>query len=534
MKNKKAIVGLGAVAALLLGVATSTAYLTDDSSDSNVMTVGNVKIEQLEYERVVDEDGKWVVENGMEKIQPYTQNKPIVPAVYKDGIIKWDDRNGSSDYYQTWEQINAPGKNQLFDESVRNVVDKFIFVKNTGRKDAYYRTIVAIEDPEGINENAIHINDTGLDKFEKNYIGHTVINGTRYYVIEYLYTDILAPGAISYPSFLQAFLDPITSNKDVELFGNTFEILAVSQAVQTDGFDSAKEALTEAFGEVTKSNAAEWFGDSLIIIRNGEEQKLTDALSNGKSVYIHEEVDLISTVAENGAVNIDAQGATAILNGGENGVYGYLSLAFDDGATADIKNLNVTGVGFVELGHHGGNQSTINRGTYNVENLEIKDLVATLPIAGKNIVAAFSHYGEAILTDCIMIGTTSAVDGYTAYDAGFTNKTTTTINGGEYGKIYLWEHAHVTINDAEVDTIDTTAIKTSDLGKLTVGSGTTVERINLRAIKSYPHRVIIKAGAKVKTLDLSTATIDSKVVIEDITSVENIINPNGITILSTE
>ena len=188
MKNKKAIIGLGAIATLLFGVASSIAYLTDTESDVNVMTVGNVKIAQLEYERVVDEDGKWVVENGMEKLQPYTQNKPIAPAVYKDGNVKWDDRKNddNSDYYQKWTQIGASGANQLFDDSVKNVIDKFIFVENTGRKDAYYRTIVAIEEPEGVYENAIHINDTGLNKFVKNYIGHTVINGTRFYLIEYL------------------------------------------------------------------------------------------------------------------------------------------------------------------------------------------------------------------------------------------------------------------------------------------------------------------------------------------------------------
>ena len=111
MKNKKAIIGLGAIATLLFGVATSIAYLTDTDTTVNVMTVGNVKIAQLEYERVVDENGNWVVENGMEKLQPYTQNKPISPAVYKDGSVKWDDRKNDdgSDYYQKWvlqEQIN--------------------------------------------------------------------------------------------------------------------------------------------------------------------------------------------------------------------------------------------------------------------------------------------------------------------------------------------------------------------------------------------------------------------------------------------
>ena len=313
MKNKKAIIGLGAIATLLFGVASSIAYLTDTESDVNVMTVGNVKISQLEYERVVDANGNWVVENGMEKLQPYTQNKPISPAVYKDGTVKWDDRKDANgnDYYQTWSQIEAPGANQLFDDSVKNVIDKFIFVENTGRKDAYYRTIVAIEEPEGVYENAIHINDTGLNKFVKNYIGHTVINGTRFYLIEYLYTEKLTAGEISRPSFLQAFLDPKTSNEDVELFGDTFEILAVSQAVQTDGFDSAKEALDEAFG-VTTTTHHPWLEGFEMPRFVSTENELAQALQEGGNIVLESDIELSEKlmVAREAVVNLDLNGHT--------------------------------------------------------------------------------------------------------------------------------------------------------------------------------------------------------------------------------
>ena len=45
------------VAALAIG--GTIAYLQDSDSDVNVMTLGNVKIEQHEYERVVNEDGTY-------------------------------------------------------------------------------------------------------------------------------------------------------------------------------------------------------------------------------------------------------------------------------------------------------------------------------------------------------------------------------------------------------------------------------------------------------------------------------------------
>ena len=48
------------VAALAIG--GTVAYLQDDDSDVNVMTLGNVSIEQHEYERVVNADGTFATD----------------------------------------------------------------------------------------------------------------------------------------------------------------------------------------------------------------------------------------------------------------------------------------------------------------------------------------------------------------------------------------------------------------------------------------------------------------------------------------
>lgn len=530
MKNKKAIIGLGALAVMLFGVASSIAYLTDTDTTVNVMTVGNVKIEQLEYERVLDANG-----NATSELQPYSQLKPIVPAVYKTSTNTED----WADELFDWSSVGAPGNSKVFHEDMKNVIDKFVLVKNTGKKDAYVRTIIAIEDPLALpKDHPIHINHD-----DKNYkvvnLGTVKIKDVEYSVLEYTYNEAISAGEATRPSLMQVFLDPKATNEDVALFGDTFEILAISQAVQTDGFDSAKEALDEAFGETNATNVIEWFGGLSVVVENGTEEQMAEQISNalqsGQNVIVDENVDIVTVEKDNnGEYNYDAAGATVTLNGEGAGNYGYLSLAYDKDSKAVVENLNVTGSGFVELGHHGGTQATINRGEYTVNNLVIKDFVATLGVSGKNIASAFTHYGVATLTDCVMTGTTTEISGYKAYDAGFVNSTNTTINGGEYGKMYLFEQAHVTINNAKVGTIDSQAIKTSNLGKLTVGSGTTVERINLRAIGGYAHQVVIKAGSKVNTLDLTNAKTTSKIVIEDSTSVENIINPNGITILSAE
>ena len=64
-----------------LAVSGTLAYLQDDDSDVNVMTLGNVYIEQHEYEREVDADGNYVTDtNYGNKLKEYTQGKPLLPA----------------------------------------------------------------------------------------------------------------------------------------------------------------------------------------------------------------------------------------------------------------------------------------------------------------------------------------------------------------------------------------------------------------------------------------------------------------------
>ena len=158
MKKRSLLMILALALSLTLAIGGTLAYLQDTDADVNVMTLGDVHIEQHEYERVVDEDGNWVSTGETDKygytpdkIKEFTQGKPLYPAVFTDGVIKWDDRNGSENasgtgsHQQSWGQIGAPGSNQLFDASVKNAIDKFVFVENTGKSDAYVRTWIAME-----------------------------------------------------------------------------------------------------------------------------------------------------------------------------------------------------------------------------------------------------------------------------------------------------------------------------------------------------------------------------------------------------
>ncbi|MBE6856613.1 MAG: hypothetical protein E7500_04190 [Ruminococcus sp.] len=234
MKNlkKKALMAGSYVAVAALAVGGTFAYLTDSDKDTNTMPAGNVSIEQIEQER--DENGNLV---------DFTQGKVAIPAV---GPIEWAD-----------ETVNVNGVDcKVFTDELSNVIDKIVTVENTGRTDAYVRTLVAIEAPDYDPNDLIHINHIeGFDEMIPLEIG-----GVKYVVFNFTYDKAIAPGNISAPSLMQVFLDAEATNEDVAKFGDTWDILVLSQAVQADANLSAAEMLEEAFGDVA-ANAADWFAD---------------------------------------------------------------------------------------------------------------------------------------------------------------------------------------------------------------------------------------------------------------------------------
>lgn len=235
MKKKIVIVAL-TVALLATCFAGTYAYLMDDDYATNVMTMGNVAIEQIEQERG---------ENGLVN---FTQNKPAYPAV---GTIAWAD-----------EAITVGGGNQkVFHDGLKNVVDKFVFVRNTGKSDAYVRTIIALEAPNYDPNDLIHANCNDTDGVTMTPWTAVDINGVKFVYAVFTYTDALAKGKETPVSLAQVFLDKAATNDDCAAFGDTWEILTLSQAVQAAGFDNAELALNTAFGAADAANVADWFED---------------------------------------------------------------------------------------------------------------------------------------------------------------------------------------------------------------------------------------------------------------------------------
>ncbi len=305
MKKKILAVAIAAIMLLTAVASISLAYLTDTDEQDNVFTIGNVKIDQLEYERI-KEDGKYT-----NKIKPFTDKQKIFPAVYDlpkelggDPARMYDLK--VNDYTITLGVRTFP-----------NYVDKIVTVKNTGNSDAYVRTIIAVpvnpnEDASdgNVSENWIHWNaisdsDTntpngwyygttenqeeyptmegGRPDYSKHYIVKNVeINGKNYDLTVITNVLPLEPGDETAPNMVGFYLDNdlnyeddpedgaedgwympygdedgryyvISAAEANEGLANKV-ILVATQAVQCEGFTDAWQAFAASFGEITETN----------------------------------------------------------------------------------------------------------------------------------------------------------------------------------------------------------------------------------------------------------------------------------------
>lgn len=265
------VVGLSVSA----GVAGTLAYLQSEDSDVNVMTLGNVKIEQHEYQRKVNEDGTFKTDtiDGVTSyvLEEFEDNKPLLPsAIDTETWVGWD-------YDSTMvrmTQVDSYGGMQVFFEA-SNAQDKFVTVENTGKTDAYIRTFVAIEVGEA---DPALIGTSYHFTWKSSEIGLIEIDGNKYFVNEYVYkggqlsdgtwrheNGILPAGDTSYPNLSQVYIHSKAENTDMDAIdGNKngkLDILVLSQAIQAEGFETAEKAFAAGFpmGD-SNINLASWFG----------------------------------------------------------------------------------------------------------------------------------------------------------------------------------------------------------------------------------------------------------------------------------
>ena len=246
---KKKITAIFLCVALLATaiVGASLAYFTDTDNETNTFTVGNVKIDLIEKER----DGKG-----------FTQGKKLYPIV------------GS-----------AQGeKDALGMPTAKNYVDKMVTIENTGSEKAYIRAYFAI--PSALDDgyetfnagmNVLHFNfgnkvENGVITSTEgvewiwthdgkwNYY-ETTIGGIKYNVYFADYYQAVDAGATTEQLVQGVYLDKTFDIKDGKCYAfgeevtlddgwdwNNVSCPVFAVACQAEGFDSASEAITAAFG----------------------------------------------------------------------------------------------------------------------------------------------------------------------------------------------------------------------------------------------------------------------------------------------
>jgi len=534
MSKKTIALVLCMVLALTLGLGNTLAYLTDSDADVNVMTLGNVDIEQVELERIEQSDEK----TGTDNLQQFTQGKPLFPAV---GENQW-----ATDYQQ-WP---TGGSNQLHQDELKNVVDKFVFVENTGKSDAYVRSIFAFEAgtlAQADWHEMMHLNINGTYwKWNPEDIGSSddmlvTIDGNNYYLVEAVYLGnagangdehkggVLPADETTRPSLLQVWLDHAATNETMEaLDGNgngTYDILVVSQAVQATGFTDAQTALDEAFGEITvdnnpwKQNGEDLEGtpDIPTIISTENEAEAVWSVENDEytlkqSIVAQDISPWIEHESENG-YTINGDGKTISIAASDEQTFNWdstmtipqLALVFstENGAPVTVNDLTIEGTmqsvmaGNYESSNQGRHNTTFNN--VNIVNTKVVSLSA-------NISPALSVYGTLEMNDCNVYGTTlSPLDTdpmWPVYDMAVVNESKTTVNGGKIGSIIVWGKANIKLNNAQVDSITPIGnMNTNSNYGIYINQGTTVNVIDLSNITNKAKvNITIETGATVKKI----------------------------------
>jgi len=260
MKNRKWILVVSLVMALAMSLTGTLAYLTDTDEDVNVMTLGNVDIEQLE--------------NG--ESEGGFPEQPLYPAYVKD------------------------------DGTVVGKLDKVVTVKNIGSSPAYVRTWIAMEAGELTVDNfesVIHaeIDATDYVKSTPQIVTITEEDGSsaNYYIVCLTYNKVLGTTDttdVTSASLKSVYMDPTAGKDEIEAFGEKYEIKVLSQAVQTANMEEigAEKALVAAFGENHPWQKED--PESFVLVTTGEE--LREALEQQEKDVIIRLADDIKMEAD--------------------------------------------------------------------------------------------------------------------------------------------------------------------------------------------------------------------------------------------
>lgn len=475
---------------MLLG--TTFAWFTDSAaSGSNVITAGNLDI---------------VVE--------YTL----------DGTT-WNDLDGATDLFQKglWEpghtevvvlKITNNGSLALKYAANMNIVNETIG-KTKDNKDIVLSEVLTVSTQR---QQYINADGTVADKNfaawafvgDEGLVGYPTT--TTFKAGNVLGNDVmLQPGASHWLAVKVDMAESVGNEAnhngtDIPKINFGINVVATQYTYEKDSFgeDYDKDATTPIYVAAGEKKAQ---------IMGEEATEILESLTAGNDLIVDKDMDLLGFDTN----EVDAQGATVTLNGVGPEAYGYLAFLPDAGEDVTVSNLNVTGSGFVEVGHYG-----IGGGDYTLTNVNITNLAATLANGDKGYIlgCAFMAFGDVTLNNCVMTGTTAVQDGVMPVDlgcgqpwSGYTddddNNLATTVNGGEYGTVYCWSKSVVVLNGVKVDTLYTAP---TNNGSVTIKAGTNVGTININysnlkhATAENLAKLVIEDGAIVGSIVFNSTT----------------------------
>ena len=409
----KKIIALALSALLLIGAAVvgTVAFLTDTDQAVNVMTSGNIDIEQYEMQR----DG--------DKLVPFV-NTGLWPA-FSAANTAWEKSSVA---------LGDLGNFNMYVSDVKNVKDKIVYVENTGKNTAFVRTVFAFENTDGLDAKVVK--NWANDKAVTPVDGVASIGGVAFKLYVYDHAPI-APGKTSASLLQVAFAEDVTNEMLANINGE-YKILSFTQAVQTEGFEDSKTALNRVFKQIT-SETHPWT-DVTAIACVGTAAELSKAVSKGGVVVLTDDI-----VADADATITVASGVktTLLLNGhtisATSDVVGSNRNLFDVRGTMNVINGTIV---FEHTGENMGWGSSTNifnvtaGGVLNIENATLKNLGGS----DMAFVAHLNNWGEVTLN----VNNSTLVSSYVAvrvFNSGYDMNNVTITNSTLMGtSSSFWVH----------------------------------------------------------------------------------------------
>ena len=493
----KKIIALALSALLLVGAAVvgTVAFLTDTDQAVNVMTSGNIAIDLHEAQRQGN------------KLVPF-ENGDMFPAFTMTPNLDWN----STEATQT---VAVNGQEYSFwnPEVVKNVKDKIVYVENTGRNEAYARTIFAFENPKVNGEDLINYVKMNVNGTLENLGENVTINGVTYALFVYTYAEAIPAKSKAAPSLLQVAFSEDATNEHMAAIDGSYDILVLAQATQTEGFKdtTAAAALDRVFDKVNAANVAKWLTGVAPTPVEGDDNFENAVTADKENIIIFLTSDVTYDVA---AWDTDAMGGAStktvtIYGNGHTITFNqtnsdWNNIALNNDAVLTINDAHITSIGY-------------NNGPWNRHDLNFAS-----PVVLNNVTTdkALAFKSDATLNN-VTIKDANTSDTYAIWIQP--NGQTVSIDGLVVDMLDCTDGRGIKIDEQYVAapekvtlTVKNATFKTEEksaiLVKSVAGADIVLENVDISSVKVDPIHAVWVDEASSDYADLVTVTGGKKIV----------------------